>query len=319
MAGLVHDKAGWNERLVAKLAASHWLLSGNQRRQLPDVTKTAPEPKLHADTQGKLLDRIESLKEPQGVSYDPGSDTVYVASAGDGTLRRYAGADFASLGVTNLGDDADNVHLDAKTGQIVVGYGDGALALVDAASGKKNGDIALAAHPESFRIEADGHRIFVNVPKAHEVAVVDRDAGKQVASWKVDGRENFPMALDEAGGRLLIVDQEPARAAGFRYRLRRACGASCDLRRCRRRLLGRKAPACLCQLRRGLPGRRAATRRHLREPGPDPDGCRRPDRPVRARTRPPVCGRAGEQSGESGDLGFSTGIIAPSGALLLPG
>ena len=159
--------------------------------------------------QGKLLHRIESLKEPQGVSYDPGSDTLYVASAGDGTLRRYAGADFASLGATNLGDDADNVRLDAKTGQIVVGYGDGALALVDAASGKKNGDIVLAAHPESFRIEADGRRIFVNVPKAREVAVVDRDAGKQVASWKVDGRENFPMALDEAGGRLLIVDRNP--------------------------------------------------------------------------------------------------------------
>ena len=159
--------------------------------------------------EGKLLDRIESLKEPQGVSYDPGSDTVYVASAGDGTLRRYAGADFASLGATNLGDDADNVRLDAQTGQIVVGYGDGALALVDAASGKKNGDIALAAHPESFRIEADGRRILVNVPKAHEVAVVDRDAGKQVASWKVDGRENFPMALDEADGRLLIVDRKP--------------------------------------------------------------------------------------------------------------
>ena len=159
--------------------------------------------------QSKLLHRIESLKEPQGVTYVPGSDTVYMASAGDGTLRRYAGADFASLGVTNLGDDADNVHLDPKTGQIVVGYGDGALAFVDAASGKKNGDIVLAAHPESFRIEAEGRRIFVNVPKAREVAVVDRDAGQQVASWKVDGRENFPMALDETGGRLLIVDRNP--------------------------------------------------------------------------------------------------------------
>ena len=150
---------------------------------------------------------------PRGSAAEPNgrlrSDRVDVASAGDGTLRRYAGADFASLGVTNLGDDADNVRLDAKTGQVVVGYGDGALALVDAASGKKNGDIVLAAHPELFRIEADGRRIFVNVPKAHEVAVVDRDAGKQVASWKVDGRENFPMALDEAGGRLLIVDRNP--------------------------------------------------------------------------------------------------------------
>src|SRR3954452_12269652 len=42
--------------------------------------------------QGKLLKRIGGLKEPQGVGYVPGSDSVYVASAGDGTLRRYAGA-----------------------------------------------------------------------------------------------------------------------------------------------------------------------------------------------------------------------------------
>lgn len=159
--------------------------------------------------QDTLLDRIGNLKEPQGVNNDPGSDTMYVASAGDGTLRRYAGGDFAPLSVTRLGDDADNVRFDPKTGQIVVGYGDGALALVDAVSGVWQGDIALRAHPESFRIEPDSRRIFVNVPKAREVAVADRDAGKQVASWKVDGRENFPMALDEADGRLLIADRDP--------------------------------------------------------------------------------------------------------------
>ena len=34
----------------------------------------------------------------------------------------------------------------------------------------KNGDMALAAHPESFRLETGGHRVFVNVPDAHEVA-----------------------------------------------------------------------------------------------------------------------------------------------------
>src|SRR4051812_9258669 len=170
--------------------------------------------------QGKLLERIGGLKEPQGIGYAPGPDTVSVASAGDGTLRRYAGEDLKPLGVTELGEDADNVRLDPPTGQVVVGYGDGALALVDAASGTKTGDITLADHPESFRIESGGGRIFVNVPKAGQVAVVDRDASRQVATWKLtgggnpvkgifEGQGNFPMALDEAHGRLLVVDRNP--------------------------------------------------------------------------------------------------------------
>jgi DNA-binding beta-propeller fold protein YncE len=158
---------------------------------------------------GEVAKRIGGLKEPQGVAYVPGADLVYVASGGDGTLRRYAGADLGPAGVAKLGDDADNVRVDPRGGRVVVGYGDGALALVDAASGEKTGEIALPGHPESFRLEAGGPRAFVNVPTARQVVVVDRDAGRQVAAWKLDGRDNFPMALDEAGGRLLVVDRHP--------------------------------------------------------------------------------------------------------------
>lgn len=169
---------------------------------------------------GEVARRIGGLKEPQGVAYVPGVDLVYVASGGDGTLRRYAGADLGPAGVADLGDDADNVRLDPRTGRVVVGYGDGALALVDAASGAKVRDIALPDHPESFRIEAGGGRILVNVPKARQVAVVDGDAGRQVAAWRLtgagnivkgffEGPGNFPMALDEARGRLLVVDRNP--------------------------------------------------------------------------------------------------------------
>ena len=164
---------------------------------------------------GEVAKRIGGLKEPQGVAYVPGADLVYVASGGDGTLRRYAGADLGPAGVAKLGDDADNVRLDPRGGRVVVGYGDGALALVDATSGEKTGEIALPGHPESFRLEAGGPRAFVNVPTARQVVVVDRDAGRQVAAWKLDGRENFPMALDEAGGRVLVVDRHPAELLVF--------------------------------------------------------------------------------------------------------
>jgi DNA-binding beta-propeller fold protein YncE len=165
---------------------------------------------------GKLLRRIGNLDEPQGVAYGPASDTVYVADGGDGSLHRFEGDDLVPLEPIPLGADADNVRLDPEAGRVVVGYGDGALALVEAASGKLITEIRLPGHPESFQLERGGPRIFVNVPDAHEITVVDRSTGRQVASWGLaDAHANFPMALDEADGRLVIGYRDPALLAVF--------------------------------------------------------------------------------------------------------
>jgi hypothetical protein len=56
----------------------------------------------------------------------------------------------------------------------------------------------------------------VNIPDAHQITVVDRSTGKQVASWGLaDAQANFPMALDEADGRLAIGYRDPALLAVF--------------------------------------------------------------------------------------------------------
>ncbi len=165
---------------------------------------------------GKLLRRIGGLAEPQGVAYDPASDTVFVADAGDGVVHRFTGAGLTPLDPLRLGSDADNVRLAPKDGQVVVGYGEGALALISAASGKLDAKIPLPGHPESFQLERGGTRIFVNVPDAQQIVVVDRGTGQQVAGWSIaDAGANFPMALDEANGRLMVVYRKPALLAVF--------------------------------------------------------------------------------------------------------
>jgi hypothetical protein len=80
---------------------------------------------------GKLLRRIGDLDEPQGVAYDLATDTVYVADGGDGLVHRFKGAELRPLDPIQLDADADNVRLDPEASRVVVGYGDGALALID--------------------------------------------------------------------------------------------------------------------------------------------------------------------------------------------
>lgn len=200
------DIAGRIDHLAIDLARNRLFVAelGNNSVGVVDVA------------QRKLVHRIRGLKEPQGVAYVPEVDSIYVANAGDGHIERFNGADFAALGRLRLGADADNIRLDAGAHQVVVGFGSGALAFVDVRSGQKVGQIALAAHPESFQLEKTGSRIFVNVPDARQVAVVDRATGQQIGTWhSPQARANFPMALDDTGSRLVVAYRAPAELAVF--------------------------------------------------------------------------------------------------------
>jgi hypothetical protein len=164
----------------------------------------------------KLIRTIAGFKEPQGIEYVPSTDTLYVANAGDGTVRLFQGAELAPAGRIELGDDADNIRFDAAANRLFIGYGSGALAIIDPATRARIADIALRAHPEAFQIDAPHARIFVNVPDAGEIAVIDRGAGKQIASWPMrDAAANFPMAIDDDAHLVIVAFRAPARLMAF--------------------------------------------------------------------------------------------------------
>src|SRR5438270_10573317 len=52
-----------------------------------------------------VIRTISGLKEPQGVGYVPSADSLYVANAGDGSVRLFQGADLSPSGRIDLGDD----------------------------------------------------------------------------------------------------------------------------------------------------------------------------------------------------------------------
>jgi DNA-binding beta-propeller fold protein YncE len=163
---------------------------------------------------GKVTGRISNLKDPQGVGYIPDRDLLVVAGARDGSVRFFNATNLAALGTVALGDDADNIRIDPVTGHVLVGYGDGGLAIIDAATRSKLDDIKLPGHPESFQIDLKSNRAYVNVPDAHQVAVVDLRSHKQIAAWKTPGLgSNFPMVLADEGKLLAVVFRNPAKLA----------------------------------------------------------------------------------------------------------
>ena len=164
----------------------------------------------------KLLQTIAGLKEPQGVGYEPSTDTLYVANAGDGSVRLFEGTEYKPKGQIELGSDADNVRVDTAANRIFIGYGSGALAVIDPAARSKVGDIPVKAHPEGFQIDPDTSQIFVNVPDAHGIAVVDRASQKQTGKWPIaDHGANFPMALDPVRRQVLVIFRAPAELGVF--------------------------------------------------------------------------------------------------------
>jgi YVTN family beta-propeller protein len=164
----------------------------------------------------KLISRIPGLKEPQGVGYEPTTDVLYVANAGDGSVRLFEGSDYKTTGRIELGSDADNVRVDAAARRVFVGYGSGGLAVIDPSTRSKVGDISLKAHPESFQIDPDASQIFVNVPDAHGIAVVDRTSQKQIGNWpQADRGANFPMTLDHVRRQVLAIFRAPAELGVF--------------------------------------------------------------------------------------------------------
>jgi hypothetical protein len=162
-----------------------------------------------------VVHRIPGLSEPQGVAFIDGDQTLYVASGRDGVVRMYSGDDFAVRGQIALGTDADNIRFDAADKHLVVGYGHGALAIIDPATRKTVAIYPLKAHPESFQIDAAHNRIFVNLPDTRAIAVLERSSGRLLAQWPLTHAANFPMALDPAQRRLFTVFRKPARLAAY--------------------------------------------------------------------------------------------------------
>jgi DNA-binding beta-propeller fold protein YncE len=165
---------------------------------------------------GQRLESIKGLRKPTGVLYLPEGNLIGAANGGDGTFRVYGAPDYKPVATIKSLNDADNVRFDPKANRVYVGYVDGGLAVIDPSNWKTLASIKLPAHPESFQLEREGERVFVNLPEAKQIAIVDRNKQTLVAHWPMEKfQANFPMALDEPNHRLFVGCRRPARLVVF--------------------------------------------------------------------------------------------------------
>ena len=167
-------------------------------------------------TGDRVLYSITGLREPQGVTFVPDSNRIFVANGGDGTVRIFEGSTYQQIGVERFSSDADDTRYDASTKRLYVGYGEGGIGILDGMTGKVLGQIRVKGHPEAFEVEKGGRRIYVNVPTAHEITVADARRFGIIARWRLrDFQENFPMGLDPARHRLFVATRQPAQLIVF--------------------------------------------------------------------------------------------------------
>ena len=164
---------------------------------------------------GKDIHRINGLHEPQGVAYIPENHEVFVANGGNGDCYFYNARNYQKTAIVHLASDADDVTYDSLSQKIYVAYGEGGIAVIDADNQEKIRDYSLPAHPERFRLDSNSHQIYVNVPDAGQIDVIDLKQAKVVKRWENSllslPKFNFPMALDTVHNRLFVGYRLPAR------------------------------------------------------------------------------------------------------------
>jgi len=191
---------------------------------------------------GKLAHTIAGMHEPKWVVYRPELNKLYIAN-GDGAVRVLDSRSFAPLHSIQFREKANNLRFDPKTCELFVGVGKtfGAIGIVDTRTDAITAQIPLADFPKQFEVE--GNFIYVNVPEANHVAVVDRQKKAVIATWPVAAaNDNVPMGFDRANhrlfigcgpGKLAVLDSTTGKSVAAIDIARDADGVHYDAKRCR--------------------------------------------------------------------------------------
>lgn len=152
----------------------------------------------------RVVTLIKAIGNPHGVFYSPQFNRLFVTDGAASSVKVFDGTKL-TLETTIPAAGADSLTYDPSTKLLYVVYGgDDAgmshadLAIIDTATSRKIGDIAVDAKSlEGPVVDPARHRLYVEMPDKNAVAVVDLTAKRVVASWPIGrSRHNMATALD---------------------------------------------------------------------------------------------------------------------------
>jgi len=175
---------------------------------------------------GAHVKTVSGLESPHAIHYVRGTEKLIVTDSGRGMTRILDARSYAVTGTIPLTPGADVMSADPSTGRLwIVAGGKNAehrmpytvLNEVDAQSGKLLGKIPLDSDfTEGVAAEQKGRRLFVNVAGRSTIAVIDKKSRHVLTTWPVtEGKNNAPIALDEAHHRLFVVTRDPFKLVIF--------------------------------------------------------------------------------------------------------
>jgi WD40 repeat protein len=153
---------------------------------------------------GKLVKQIPGQQKIQGVAYVPDVNRIFVGNGKDGVCNVFDGKSYELVRSVKL-DDADNVRYDPRTRQVYVTHAENALSVIDPNKMEVKATIKLPGAPEAFQLDPAQARLYINIPKPSQVAVVDTEKNEVVNKFPLTLAEaNYPLAFDSKGGQLFI-------------------------------------------------------------------------------------------------------------------
>lgn len=162
---------------------------------------------------GKVLKSIPGFGNPHSVFCAADLHRLFVADGGDGSLKVFDSKDYHLIKRIALLADADGIAYDKRTKYLYVNNGgEGAgkayslISIIDTVSLEVKGEIRVDADKlEATQIDPDAPRMFANLPGKNEIAVIDLNTRRIVATWSVaPGKSNMALAYDPVLHRLYV-------------------------------------------------------------------------------------------------------------------
>jgi len=160
----------------------------------------------------KTIRSVKSLRQPVDVEYVSHVDLVFVACLGDGLCRAFNTNTFKEETSFRFDNNVSLVRYSPAFQMLYIGYGEGAIALIDANTIKYKTTIKLPVHPEAMVIDENAAQMFVNLPKSREIGVIDLKTNTHPRSFSMDNiADNYPVAYDKINKRQFIGCRKPAK------------------------------------------------------------------------------------------------------------